>query len=265
MTIEAALRSALHEAATVDRLLVVMDFDGTLSELVDDPDAARPVAGAVEVLCRLARTASTNVVVLSGRARDDLARVAGMCPEVDLVGSHGAEDPHHPGAPQHDDAHMAALAAVTEELRGLARGVEGAWVELKPSSAVFHYRLVAEAHHAELIARLDELRDRAGALAVTPGKCVVEFATPGADKGRALDRARSRVGARRVVFAGDDITDEAAVRALRPDDVSIKVGPGATGARHRVADPARLVDVLEELAAARASYVSEGRGHGHVR
>jgi trehalose 6-phosphate phosphatase len=50
------------------------------------------------------------------------------------------------------------------------------------------------------------------------------------------------------MYLGDDRTDEDGFRALGPDDVSVKVGEGETAARHRVADPAGALAVLQQLA-----------------
>ncbi len=54
-----------------------------------------------------------------------------------------------------------------------------------------------------------------------------------------------------MLFAGDDVTDESAMAVLRPQDISIRVGPGASLARFRVPDPRSMVEVLQSLVRAR--------------
>jgi trehalose 6-phosphate phosphatase len=73
------------------------------------------------------------------------------------------------------------------------------------------------------------------------------------NKGLALADLMQRLPRHRVLFAGDDVTDEAAMAVLGTDDISIKVGDGDTIARHRVSDPAEMVDVLEAVVRGRAS------------
>src|SRR3712207_9591258 len=81
-----------------------------------------------------------------------------------------------------------------------------------------------------------------------PGKDVLEVAVTDADKGSALRRLRSEMGAAGALYLGDDRTDEDGFRALERDDVTVKVGDGETVAGHRVADPAGALALLEHLA-----------------
>ena len=64
------------------------------------------------------------------------------------------------------------------------------------------------------------------------------------DKGSALRTLIAADPRRQVLFAGDDVTDEAAMAVLRPDDLSVEVGPGPSVARFRVADPESMVELL---------------------
>src|SRR5690606_38112948 len=66
---------ALVETAT---LLVASDYDGTLSPIVDDPEAARPAPGAVAALTAISELADTYAAVVSGRALRDLVRLSGI-------------------------------------------------------------------------------------------------------------------------------------------------------------------------------------------
>jgi trehalose 6-phosphate phosphatase len=77
---------------------------------------------------------------------------------------------------------------------------------------------------------------------------VLDLAVTEVNKGVAIDRLRDDAT---LFFAGDDVTDETAFARLRPGDVGVKVGEGETAARYRVADPAELAALLQELLAAR--------------
>jgi len=85
-------------------------------------------------------------------------------------------------------------------------------------------------------------------LTMKPGKDVLEMAMTDADKGTALRRLRSELGAAATIYLGDDVTDEDGFRALGADDVTVKIGAGTTDARYRVDDTAGALAVLERLA-----------------
>jgi trehalose 6-phosphate phosphatase len=236
------LRAALAALAGRRPLLVASDYDGVLSPLVDDPSAAVPQPGAAEALARLAAVPGVTVALVSGRGVADLQRTSGLTGAYRWVGSHGAEfdGPLTGELADRRDALARQLAPVVAE-------VPGARLEVKPASVAVHVRQVPDAAAGEA------LLERAGALAdpsVTrkPGKAVLELAVTDADKGSALRRLRDELGAGAAVYLGDDVTDEDGFRALAPDGVTVKVGAGATAARFRVADPAGVVVLLDELA-----------------
>jgi trehalose 6-phosphate phosphatase len=85
-------------------------------------------------------------------------------------------------------------------------------------------------------------------LTLKPGKDVLEIAVTDAHKGAALQRLLVELGVTGAVYLGDDVTDEDGFRALGPDHVTIKIGPGSTEAQHRVPDTWGALRVLERLA-----------------
>lgn len=226
--------------------LVVLDFDGTLARIVADRGAARPSPRTLAVLHRLAGL--YPVAVLSGRAAEDVrSRLDGAAVRW-VVGSHGAEWPGR------DRAHRAWRsrvrrwrAALTYRLAGLP-GVE---VEVKPLSLAVHYRRCKDPGEA-LAAITSAIRDLRGA-AVIPGKRVVNLVPGGAgDKGTALRRLVGLARAERVLFVGDDATDEAAFGAsLDVPAVMVRVGrrrSSKAGAwLRRRADVDRLLERLCRL------------------
>jgi trehalose 6-phosphate phosphatase len=235
------LHAALAEVAARRPLLVASDYDGVLSELVDDPSAAVPAPGVAEVLARLAAADGVVVALVSGRGVADLQRTSGLTGPYRWVGSHGAE---------FDGPLTGELAdrrdALARTLAPLVAEVAGARLEVKPASVAVHVRSVPDAEAgAALLERVRTTADRS--LTPKPGKNVLELAVTGADKGSALRRLRAELGAAAAIYLGDDVTDEDGFRALQPGDVGIKVGDGETAAAHRVADTAAVVAVLEDL------------------
>ncbi|PZA21949.1 trehalose-phosphatase, partial [Modestobacter versicolor] len=182
--------------------------------------------------------------LVSGRGVDDLQRTSGLSGPFRWVGSHGAEfdGPLSGELAVRRDQLAAALAPLVD-------AVPGARLEVKPASAAVHVRTVADRAAAQRL--LDDAAAGPGAaadLTAKPGKDVLELAVTDADKGSALVRLRDELGARAVLYLGDDVTDEDGFRALGPGDVTVKVGDGETAAAHRLADLTGVRELLDRLA-----------------
>jgi trehalose-phosphatase len=263
VTAGAVLAEALARFAGRDRILVALDFDGTLAPLVDDPDAAAALPRALDAVRELTGRPGTSVAVVSGRPLGRLRTLLGPVGPVALVGSHGAEvevpagdagalDAGGLDAGGLDADGKELLAGVHDAVAGIVRAHPGTSLEEKPAAVVLHTRRAdrATALAATAAALLGPARrDGVHTLA---GKEVVELAVTDVTKGAALRRLRAGLGLDDggVLYAGDDTTDELAFAALDDDagDVTVKVGAGPTGARHRVADPEALADLLVDLA-----------------
>lgn len=248
-----AIRSRPSEAG------VLVDFDGTLSEIVPTPEEARPVTGASQVLGMLARTLGV-VAVVSGRRAVEVAGLLGRPAGVRCFGLYGLEDEHGPADP--------AAAGLMERVEGLlpevhraAAGVSGARVEPKGLQVAVHYRGAADAESARrtLAERLGEVATRAG-LRVLQGKKVLELAPDfGPTKGHVVDRLARDHELRGVLYAGDDVADRDAfealdrLRAAGVDGVKVAVRSDETpedlvSAADIVVDgPAGLIELLTGL------------------
>lgn len=240
-------------AGTARPLLVALDFDGTLAPLQDDPSASRIIPAGVDVLARVAAQQDVSLALVSGRALHDLHALAEVPAGTFLIGSHGAERARvtrfglDRDVVQLTDDEADRLAALGARAAGIVRGKDGVWVETKPTAVVVHTRLAQDEDRQAAEAAALELGAELGS-GVLHGKDVVEISVLHASKGEALAALRDELGARAVVFAGDDTTDERAFEVLREGDVAIKVGPGETVARHRVDSPDELVGALSALA-----------------
>jgi trehalose 6-phosphate phosphatase len=203
-----AIRSRPSEAG------VLVDFDGTLSEIAPTPEEARPVTGSAEVLELLAR-AFRVVAVISGRRAGEVAGLLGRPAGVRCFGLYGLEDEHGPADP--------AAAGLIERVEGLlpevhraAARVPGARVEPKGLQVAVHYRGAANAESARraLAERLGVVASRAG-LRVLQGKKVMELAPDGGPtKGHVVERLARDHGLRAVLYAGDDVADREAFEAV---------------------------------------------------
>ncbi|MEP7158649.1 MAG: trehalose-phosphatase [Chloroflexota bacterium] len=206
-------------------LLVVSDFDGTLSRIVDDPWGAEILPLGRRALRRLAGLPGVHVVVLSGRTSGDAAarvRVGG----VSYLGNHGMERAflRRRGraerlSTESDEAAHEAVHAAERLADEVPRLVPDPWliVERKPPAVAFHYRTapdIAQAS-ARLRAAVEQL-DPGGILERFPGRRVLELRPFGAvAKGEALAALVEQVKPQAIFLLGDDVSDAMAFRTLR--------------------------------------------------
>lgn len=250
MTLAPELLEALERFAAHERILVALDFDGTLAPEVDDPSMARALPEALDALVRLHALPGVTLALISGRSLASLAAVSELPADVPLIGSHGLEMRFDAGdaLPALGVADRERVDALLARLAPLVAATDGAWIEHKPAGCAVHTRLVDAVAAAALTraVRVAAL-ERDGALTVREGKNVVEFAVRDATKGDGLLALRRRFASEAVLFAGDDLTDEDAFAVLEPDDLAIKVGTAASRAAYRVADPATVAQLLQHL------------------
>jgi trehalose 6-phosphate phosphatase len=221
-----------------------------LAPLVLNPLDARAIEGTVEVLDALAGLPDTHAAVVSGRDLDTLTRLTDLpkSSPVTRIGSHGAEssavaDPQ----PALDPARESTLRALTDELAEVVASHPGARLEHKPTATVLHTRgQTAEDAEAAVTAAL-EVAARHTGVSVLEGKSVVELRVVEADKGSSLMALKAGLGADRLAYFGDDVTDEHVFEVMGEQDVSIKVGAGDTLARFRVGGPEDVAETLFAL------------------
>ncbi|MGD1206063.1 trehalose-phosphatase [Mycobacterium seoulense] len=240
------------------RPAVFFDFDGTLSDIVNDPDAATPVAGATEALQQLA--ARCPVAVLSGRDLADVTKRVGV-QGIWYAGSHGFELTAPDGAHHQNDAAATAVPVLERaagELRERLGSVPGVVVEHKRFGVAVHYRNAARDRVGEVAAAVRAAGRRDG-LRVTTGREVIELRPDlDWDKGKTLrwvldHLTEAEAGLRTPVYLGDDITDEDAFDAIHDGGVPILVrhyddGDRATAAEFALDSPARASEFTARLA-----------------
>lgn len=254
--LDPALTEALTQFAAAPRVLIALDFDGTLAPEVDVPDEARALPDAHAALLALAASPNTTVALVSGRSLESLAHVGRLPDTVPLIGSHGLEVRLAPGdvRPAATPADRARVDALRAVVAPLVEMVDGAWIENKPAGFAVHTRTVEPAGARALIDTVrGSARQADPGLTVRDGKNLVEFSVRDATKGDGLRVLRAELQPDAVLFAGDDVTDEDALAVLESGDVGIKVGEADTVAQHRIHDPEGMVAVLELLVAQRGT------------
>ncbi|MEI7030852.1 trehalose-phosphatase [Streptomyces pratensis] len=256
--------------ARPDRAVIALDFDGTLADIVPDPEQARAHPGAVSALAALAPKVA-SIAVITGRPADVAVRFGGFAgvPGLEhlvVLGHYGAERWDAVSGAVHAPAPHPGVAAARAGLPGLLRAfgaVHGAWVEDKGRAVAVHTRRAEDPQAAfeTLRGPLGELAAEHG-LIVEPGRLVLELRPPGMDKGVALTTYVRELDAESVVYAGDDLGDLAAFAAVEklrdggPDGVpgllvcsgSTEVPDLAARADLSVPGPAAVVAFLAALA-----------------
>lgn len=240
------------------RLLICLDFDGTLAPIAADPDEPELTAANRRALEALTERESVDIAIVSGRA---LADVRSRVPVdgLDYAGNHGielqvaGETSVHPLAA----AKLPTLRRVRDELTPRLAPLAGCELEDKRLTLTVHTRN-ASAADAALARRRTETVVSAVAgddLRIETGKRVLELlpAIPtGKDLAVRLLR-ESATGDPLVVYVGDDTADEAAFRAASPDGMSVHVGDGYdTMADYRLPDPSGVARFLRWLAELRS-------------
>ncbi len=249
----------LHDEAGLDGpdLCIFLDYDGTLTPIVERPEDA---VLDPEMRRRLQAVAARfRTAVISGRGLDDLVGRVGV-DDIFYAASHGFELRHPSGAERANEAAEAAAARLDELVARLEAGLGGTagiQLEHKRFGLAVHYRRAA----ADAGARVEQSVRAAAAdfpeLALKTGKKVFEF-VPALDwdKGKALEYILEASGLGRgtayPVFLGDDVTDEDAFRAI--DDWGCGIAVGRDGPRDTFAyflldDVAAVGRFLEALAA----------------
>ncbi len=223
-----------------------LDFDGTLVEIVDRPDAVAVDTRLRTLIQTLTRRLEGRIAIVSGRGAGEIDALFGGA-GFPIGGSHGAELRGVEGnvAPPRP----AALDEVVARLNAFAAERPGVLVEAKPLGAGLHFRGAPDAEEA-CLALASELAEATG-LTLQHGKMVFELRAPG-DKGSAIAAlmATRPFAAGRPLFLGDDITDEAGFRAAQAlGGAGVLVGaPRVTIAQYRLSDVSSVLDWLESFA-----------------
>jgi trehalose-phosphatase len=236
--------------------VIFLDFDGTLSPIVADPNTAEPASGVRSAVERMA--SRCPLAVISGRDLEDVRARLGVA-GIWYAGNHGFEiagptgEHHEYGAAA--DA-LAALDAAEADVRGRLERIEGVVVERKRFSVSVHDRAV-DSDDLDAVARaVDQVADGHEELIVESGRRLREIRPDVAwHTGRALQWLLEHMDVGNApfpVYAGDDATDEDAFEVVRDVGLGIVVrseerAGGSTAAHVSVAGPDRLRELLERI------------------
>lgn len=237
------------------RAVFFLDYDGTLSPIVDNPDLATIPPTTRTALTALASRFTTAIV--TGRSKQ---KVMNMIKLDNLIyaASHGFDIEVPNGTISHRVAcdYIPVIQRATRDLQTLAETFPGAHVEDNFLSLSLHYRHLNPSLKSELVGAVNELAERHG-LHRHDGKMVHEL-RPRYDwhKGKAVEFLLTKLqlaGPEVVpIYIGDDIADETAFKAVQGRGVSIVVGDESmtrcTSADFRLRDPLEVGQFLMRFA-----------------
>ncbi|KAG2634736.1 probable trehalose-phosphate phosphatase 7 isoform X3 [Panicum virgatum] len=251
------------------RIVMFLDYDGTLSPIVDDPDAAFMSETMRMAVRSVAKHFPTAIV--SGRCRDKVFEFVKLA-ELYYAGSHGMDikgpakaSSRHAKAKakgggvlfQPASEFLPMIQEVHERLAETTRCIPGAKVENNKFCVSVHFRCVDEKMWGELSEAVKGVLRGYPRLRLTQGRMVLEVRpTIKWDKGRALEFLLESLGFADCanvlpVYIGDDRTDEDAFKALRRrgQGVGILVSkhPKETTANYSLREPAEVMEFLLRL------------------
>ena len=245
------------QIAETECLLLLLDYDGTLTPIREHPSMARLPSATAQVLRGLSRQPGVAIVLVSGRSVQDLSRMVGLR-RLCYVGNHGLElkSPKLRYVNPAAQKSKTVLNRIAEELAVVLKPVRGAWVENKGLTLSVHSRevpleekvLVKNAFHGVVRPYQEK-----GKVRVTAGKEVFEVRPPvrwtkGTLVNWLLARHRALVGGEKIlpVYIGDDQTDEDAFETLKGRGITISVGDSnpLSLAEYAVASPEEVREFL---------------------
>ena len=223
------------DLSAIERPALFLDFDGTLVELADSPDAIDVPGHLAAALERKAGELDGRLALVSGRHIADLRKHMPRCAIV-MSGSHGAEVTSPDGSPVSEHAPPSLHEEAWDAAREFEQRTDGLLLERKTLGLGLHYRDCPD-RRDDIRAFAQDLARKHG-LHVREGKMVVELATTDSDKGAGLRAimADPPFAGGTPVFLGDDTTDEDGFRAAQElGGFGVLVGePRETAARYRL-------------------------------
>ena len=231
-------------------LAIFTDFDGTLVEIAETPDAVEVSAELTDRLDRAVRDFDHAFALITGREIVDIDRFLSPL-HLPVAGAHGAQRRRADGTLLEIDAEIVASAeAIAAAVAPLIDRHPELILEAKDGAVALHYRQAPDLEQECLLTMQEAITDHLDFMLV-PGKMVIEARPASYDKGsalRAFMQEEPFIG-RTPIFIGDDRTDEDAFRVAQElGGVGIKLGPGETIARLRIADVASVHALIEGLA-----------------
>lgn len=240
-----------------DKSGFLMDYDGTLSEIVVDPEMAGPVRGAVEVIQELAERYSLLAFV-SGRRAEFLAELFGS-DKIRYCGVYGAEEiiKGQLLLPSQTDSWRGMASRIARDAEAFVHteGLEGCEVEYKDVAVSIHFRNAKDPVAGTLLVDWANQIAPRRRFSSNLGRMVVELRPQGVSKAGTFKRLLTQVELESVVAGGDDHADVDALRVAKSQFGERALAVGVSSREQpsdlaivsdvMVASPSEMVDLLK--------------------
>ncbi|KAM7513643.1 hypothetical protein LguiA_003226 [Lonicera macranthoides] len=255
----------ITSASKGKQIVMFLDYDGTLSPIVDDPDRAFMSDAMRSTVRKLARYFPTAIV--SGRCRDKVYSFVRLA-ELYYAGSHGMDIKGPSKGSKYKKSTKTLLCQpaseflpmideVYKELLEKTQSIPGANVENNKFCVSVHFRCVDEKKWSELAHEVKSVLKHYPKLRLTQGRKVLEIRpTIKWDKGKALEFLLESLGYANCtdvfpIYIGDDRTDEDAFKVLRERGqgfgILVSKTPKDTNASYSLQEPSEVMDFLRQL------------------
>ncbi|KAM1068301.1 hypothetical protein ACFX2A_000282 [Malus domestica] len=253
------------DASKGKQIVMFLDYDGTLSPIVEDPDRAFMSDAMRKTVKKVARCFPTAIV--SGRCRDKVYKFVRLA-ELYYAGSHGMDIKGPAKGSKYMKVSQGVLCQPASEFLPMidevyrllvdkTKSTPGAKVENNKFCLSVHFRCVDEKKWNELFLQVRSILKEYSMLKLTQGRKVLEIRpTIKWDKGKALEFLLESLGYANCtdvfpVYIGDDRTDEDAFKVLRERGqgfgILVSKGPKETNATYSLQEPAEVMDFLQRL------------------
>lgn len=247
----------IKEKVKTKRILFFLDYDGTLTPIVERPDKAVISKETKELLRSLVKSPKFKLAIISGRALKDVKRKVSI-DGIIYVGNHGLEieGPKIKFESPISERSKGLIKQIKEDLNKKLSAIKGVFVENKGLTLSLHYRLVDKEDISkvkdifEKITKAYLIRNR---IRTSSGKKVLEVRPPVSwNKGKVclwlLARQKSIHKDVMPIYIGDDVTDEDAFKAVRNRGLSIFVGkPKKSYAQYYLKNTKEVFDFLRKI------------------
>lgn len=249
---EEYLQNYLQNAS---KLAVLLDYDGTLTPIAAHPDMAKIPQATKNILEKLSKIPEMFLAIISGRGVTNVKEMVGLN-DIIYAGNHGLEVLYPDGSTYNHQLPGDFNSEVKQLIKKLEAEVvkDGAWIENKGPSLTFHFRAVPEHLQSEIESKALKIME-AGNFRIGKAHCALEI-RPKVDwnKGTValmlLDKQYENKWKEnvKVVFVGDDTTDEDAMKALKGNAATFRIAQNAdivTNAERKIASTADVVKILK--------------------
>jgi trehalose-phosphatase len=216
----------LERVHASQRSALLLDYDGTLAPFQEQRDAALPYPDVKAILAEIMASTPTRVVIVSGRAANEVVQLLGLATPPEVWGAHGLERLSPDGSLRLGRIDRRSARAIAQAVHWAKDQGWEQHLECKPGGIALHWRGVPSAEAEQMYrSAMDALLPltRASRLGLAEFDGGVELRVRNCNKGHVVDEIAREMGYAPIAYLGDDRTDEDAFRALQGRGLTVLV------------------------------------------